>query len=187
MSQKVRIITDSGCDISPEAELKWSHILTVMPFSITLNGESFTDRKDFTPEQFYKLLKDSDEIPKHAQLTPMQFEDEFRSLYDDGAREIIVDVINGAGSQTYSNAVLAKQNVADLADLKVYTVDSRNYTLCYGYPILEACRKIEEGQDAPPAPNPPEPPETPETSESPESPESPVAAAAGAQKGGDAQ
>lgn len=147
MSQKVRIITDSGCDISPEAELKWANILTVMPFSITLNGESFTDRKDFTPEQFYKLLKDSDEIPKHAQLTPIQFEDAFRSLYDDGAREIIVDVINGAGSQTYSNAVLAKQNVADLTDLKVYTVDSRNYTLCYGYPILEACRKIEEGQD----------------------------------------
>ena len=50
--------------------------------------------------------------------------------------------------------------------------------------------RMEDGQEAPPAPNPPEPPEppeTPETSESPESPESPVAAAAGAQKGGDAQ
>ena len=147
MSQRVRIITDSGCDISPEAELKWSEILTVLPFSITHNGQNYTDRKDLSYEEFYKILKESNEIPKHSQLTPIQFEDEYRRLYEDGAREIIVDVINGAGSQTYSNAVLAAQNVSDLADLKIYPVNGRNYTLAYGYPVLEACRKIEEGQD----------------------------------------
>lgn len=148
MSQKIRIITDSGCDISREAEQKWAHILTVMPFSISVNGQSYTDRQDFTAEEFYKILKENDEIPKHSQLTPIQFEEQYRALYEDGAREIIVDVINGAGSQTYSNAVLAKRNVADLEDLVIYTVDSRNYTLAYGCPILEACRKIEQGQSA---------------------------------------
>lgn len=148
MNKKIRIITDSGCDISREAEQKWAEILTVMPFSITHNAQSYTDRKDFTPDEFYKILKESDEIPKHSQLTPIQFEEQYRALYEDGAREIIVDVINSAGSQTYSNAVLAKRNVSDLSDLTIYTVDSRNYTLAYGYPILEACRKIEQGQSA---------------------------------------
>lgn len=148
MNKKIRIITDSGCDISREAEQKWAEILIVMPFSITHNAQSYTDRKDFTPDEFYKILKESDEIPKHSQLTPIQFEEQYRALYEDGAREIIVDVINSAGSQTYSNAVLAKRNVSDLSDLTIYTVDSRNYTLAYGYPILEACRKIEQGQSA---------------------------------------
>ena len=60
-----------------------------------------------------------------------------------------MDVINGAGSQTCSNAQLAKQNVADeLKDLTVYVVDSQNYTLAYGYPVIEACKKLEAGQSA---------------------------------------
>ena len=37
MNEKVRIITDSGCDISPEAEKEWAKYLVVMPFAVTIN------------------------------------------------------------------------------------------------------------------------------------------------------
>lgn len=147
MNEKVRIITDSGCDISPKAEKEWEKFLVIMPFAVTINGETKLDRVDILPDEFYRILKENDEIPKHSQITQIQFEDKYRELYDEGVREIIVDVINGHGSQTFSQAQIAAENIKDeLPDLKIHTVDGRNYTLCYGYPVLEACKKLDEGQ-----------------------------------------
>lgn len=147
MNEKIRIITDSGCDISPELEEKYKGLLEIMPFDVVVDGKTYTDRKDFTPQEFYKILKENAEIPKHSQITALRFEEKYRELYAEGVREIIVDVINGAGSQTYSSAVMAKQAVAeDLKDLVIHTVDSQTYTLGYGYPVSEACRKLTEGQ-----------------------------------------
>lgn len=147
MNEKIRIITDSGCDISPELEEKYKGLLEIMPFEVVVDGKTYTDRKDFTPQEFYKILKENAEIPKHSQITALRFEEKYRELYAEGVREIIVDVINGAGSQTYSSSVMAKQAVAeDLKDLVIYTVDSQTYTLGYGYPVSEACRKLTEGQ-----------------------------------------
>ncbi|MDY4587808.1 MAG: DegV family protein [Oscillospiraceae bacterium] len=149
MDNTIKIITDSGCDISKENEERYKDILELIPFMVTINGKSYADRKDIQPDEFYKILKEQQEIPKHSQITAIQFEDKYRELYEQGVRTIIVDVINAAGSQTYSNAVLAKQNVAeDLKDLTIYTIDAQNYTLCYGYPIIEACKKLEAGQPA---------------------------------------
>lgn len=149
MDNTIRIITDSGCDISKENEERYKGLLEVMPFMITINGQSYADRKDIAPDEFYKILKEQQEIPKHSQITAIQFEDKYRELYDQGVRTIIVDVINAAGSQTCSNAELAKNNVSeDLKDLKIYVIDSQNYTLSYGYPVVEACKKLEAGQTA---------------------------------------
>ncbi len=147
MNENVRIITDSGCDVSPESEKEWEKYLVIMPFAVTVNGKNYLDRIDLKPDEFYKILKDNQEIPKHSQITQIQFEDKYRELYSQGVREIIVDVINAAGSQTFSQAQIAANAVKeDLPDLKIYLVDSQNYSLAYGYPILEACRKLSEGQ-----------------------------------------
>lgn len=149
MDNTIRIITDSGCDISKENEEKYKGLLEIMPFMVTIQGKSYVDRQDIQAEEFYKVLKEQQEIPKHSQITAIQFEEKYRELYEQGIRTIIVDVINAAGSQTFSNSQLAKQNVAeDLKDLTIYTIDSQNYTLCYGYPIIEACKKLEAGQSA---------------------------------------
>lgn len=149
MNKNVRIITDSGCDISPEEEKAWEKYLVIMPFAVTVNDKTLLDRVDITPDEFYKILKENEEIPKHSQITQIQFEDKYRELYAQGVREIIVDVINSHGSQTFSQAKIAADNLTEeLSDLKVYVVDGRNYTLCYGYPVVEACKKLSEGMSA---------------------------------------
>lgn len=147
MDNTIRIITDSGCDISKENEERYKGLLELMPFMITINGKSYTDRKDIEADEFYKILKEQQEIPKHSQITAIQFEDKYRELYEQGVHTIIVDLINGAGSQTCSNAALARDNVAEeLKNLKIYVIDSQNYTLSYGYAVIEACKKLEAGQ-----------------------------------------
>ena len=52
MNEKVRIITDSGCDISPQAEERYKNLLTLVPFEFTINGEKKVVRKGDT---LYKL------------------------------------------------------------------------------------------------------------------------------------
>lgn len=147
MNENVRIITDSGCDISRELEKEWEKYLIVMPFKVNINGKDYLDREDIQEDEFYQILKDNEEIPKHSQITQIQFEEKYRELYKEGVREIIVDVINAAGSQTYGQSVLAAASVKDdLPDLKIHTIDSRNYTVAYGYPIIEACKKLDDGQ-----------------------------------------
>lgn len=147
MSKKVRIITDSGCDITRESEKEWAEYLEIMPFVVTIQGKEYIDRKDITEDEIYKILLEQEEIPKHSQITQLQFEEKYRELYDDGVREIIVDVINAEGSQTFSQSVMAANNIKDeYPDLKIYNVDSKNYSIHYGYPIIEACKKLSEGQ-----------------------------------------
>ena len=121
MNEKVRIITDSGCDISRELEKEWEKYLVIMPFNVVINGKSYVDRAEIQEDEFYQILKDNEEIPKHSQITQIEFEEEYRKLYSEGAREIIVDVINAAGSQTFAQSVLAAEAVKeDLPDLKIY-------------------------------------------------------------------
>lgn len=147
MNENVRIISDSGCDISVEAEKEWKDYLVLIPFAVTINGETKTDRVDFTPSEFHKILIENEEIPKHSQITQIQFEDKYRELYGEGVRTIIVDVINSYGSQTCSQAKIAAENIKEeLSDLDVRVIDGRNYSLGYGYAIIEACKKLSEGQ-----------------------------------------
>ena len=149
MDNTISIFSDRGCDICKENEERYKDLLVILPFMVTIQGKSYTDRLDIQADEFYKILKEQQEIPKHSQITAIQFEDKYRELYEQGVRTIIVDVINAAGSQTCSNAELAKQNVAEeLKDLTIYVVDAQNYTLGYGYPIIEACKKLEAGQSA---------------------------------------
>lgn len=147
MNETIRIITDSGCDISAQAEKDWKGLLEIMPFAVTINGETKLDRAELDIDEFYSILKENDEIPKHSQITQIQFEDKFRELYEQGVRTIIAVTINGAGSQTFSQAKIAKENIKeDLPDLDIRVVDGRSYSLGYGYSVIEACKKISEGQ-----------------------------------------
>lgn len=147
MNEKVKILTDSGCDITRESEQEWAKYLSVMPFVVTIQGKEYLDRIDISEDEIYKVLKEQDEIPKHSQINQIQFEEKYRELYAEGIREIIVDVINAAGSQTYAQSVVAAENIKEeFPDLKIYNIDSKNYSLHYGFPIVEACKKLNEGQ-----------------------------------------
>ena len=53
MDNTIRIITDSGCDISKENEELYKDILVVIPFMVTIQGKSYVDRQDLQLDEFY--------------------------------------------------------------------------------------------------------------------------------------
>lgn len=147
---KIAILTDSCCDL-PKETIKELGI-KVLPFTLTVGGESFREIYDKSTKEFYELLETTDEIPKHSQISPITFEETYKELFEKGYTDIISVSINSKGSGTFNNSVLAKNdfyenNPEAEGKVRIYNIDSKCYTLFYGYPVMEAAKKIRRGAE----------------------------------------
>lgn len=145
--RKVKLITDSGCDIPEGWEHK--HDIDIMPFGIMVDGEEHWERTGIKPEEFYEMQARATEIPKTSQIIPIRFEEKFLECVEEGYDEVIVVLINSITSKTYQNAVQARDMLIEdgrLGKTEIHVVDSHCYSSGYGYPVVEAAKKIKAGQ-----------------------------------------
>lgn len=145
---KIMIVTDSCCDLSKETIEE--HGITVLPFTLTMGGETFREIFDKSTQEVYDLMASSDEIPKHSQISPLTFEETYKKLYDEGYTDVISVSINSQGSGTYNNSIIGKDdffenNPEANGKMRIFNIDSKSYTVLYGYPIMEAVKKIRKG------------------------------------------
>ena len=105
--RKIKIVTDSACDIPKELEERYQ--IRILPFSIIVGDQAYTERKDFTNEEFYQVLATSHRLPSTAQYTPMQFLDLYEEIWKEGYTDLIYVSINSKGSATYGNSLMAKK------------------------------------------------------------------------------
>ena len=148
---KIIILTDSCCDLSKEMIEELG--IKVLPFTLTIGGESFRETFDKSTQEVYELMAKTDEIPKHSQISPVTFEETYKELFEQGYTDIISVSINSQGSGTFNNSILAKndffENNPEAKDkLRIFNIDSKCYTMFYGYPIMESVKKIRKGADA---------------------------------------
>ncbi len=142
---KIKIITDSACDI-PVSE-KLSNV-EIMNFHIAINGEDHEERVDFSMEEFYEILEKCERIPTTAHITMIDFCEKYRELVEDGVTDIIHVTINSLGSATYNAAIMAKQMFIDEnpdSNVNITVIDSKTYSMAYGYPIICADKMINNG------------------------------------------
>ena len=148
MSDTIRIITDSACDIPVKTKLKNTEILN---FYLTVDGKGYEERADFTNKEYYKILENCESIPTTAHITMMRFGEKFEAMAHRGVKEIIVVTINKGGSATYDAAVMAK-NMFDEEHrgkgVRITVIASACYSMGYGYPIIQADKMIESGSTA---------------------------------------
>ena len=146
---KIMILTDSCCDLPKETIEELG--ITVLPFEITFCGETFREIFDKSTQEFYEMMAKSDEIPKHSQLSPLTFEETYTKLYKEGYTDVISVSINSEGSGTFNNSIIGKNDFYEKnpdAKMRIFNIDSRCYTVFYGYPIMEAVKKIRKGAEA---------------------------------------
>jgi len=148
---KIALLTDSCCDLPKEIIDELG--IKVIPFTLTIGGESFREIFDKSTKEVYELFEKTDEIPKHSQISPMTFEENYKELYEQGYTDIISVSINSQGSGTYNNSIIGKndffENNPEAQDkLRIFNIDSKCYTLYYGYPVMEAAKKIRRGAEA---------------------------------------
>ena len=142
---KIKIITDSASDISPKRAEELG--IRVLPVSFTFDGETYyRENIDMTLDEFYGKLSELDNIPKTAQVTPIQFVDAFNEEYDNGYDTLIVVTISSKGSGMYQNAVLSAQEVMDERGGEIIVVDSLGYSCIYGGAVVHAAHMLREGK-----------------------------------------
>lgn len=144
--QKIKIITDSACDLSPEIEKELD--IKIFSFIINLDGKEYRERIDFDNQKFYDMMDSTDDMPKTAQITSFEFFEIFTQYYKEGYTDLVYVSISSTGSNTNNSANMAKKQFFEEnpeAKMTINIVDSLNYSANYGYPVMQAASKVKKG------------------------------------------
>lgn len=144
---KYVVLTDSTCDLPEEAAKQ--HNIDIVCFKIALDGEGYTERVDFTPEQFCEMLKKASGLPTTAQITQFEFFDKFEKYDRQGVEQTLYISINAGGSGTNAAAhAAAAQFHEEHPDsrMEIFIVDSHAYSMAEGAGVIEAKQKLDAGE-----------------------------------------
>ena len=139
---KVKIITDSTNDLDKKT-LEENDIV-VLPMYVNFSDESFLDGINITTPELYKYVAEKNELPKTSAVSIQVFIDEFTKYVEEGY-EIVFTGISRQMSRTFENAVLAAREVAED---KIFVVDSMNLSTGIGLLLLKACKYRDAGLPA---------------------------------------
>ncbi len=142
---KIKIITDSGSDISWEKAKELG--IRMLPISFSFDGETYYRQGlDMSIDEYYTKLKESSVIPKTAQVTPIEYTDAFNEEYDNGYDTLIVVTISSKGSGMYQNAVLSAREVMEERGGEIIVIDSHGFSCMYGPAVIHSAHMLHEGK-----------------------------------------
>ncbi|MGV2938553.1 DegV family protein [Mesobacillus sp. LC4] len=138
---KIKIVTDSTCDLNDELIKKWGII--VVPLSISINGENYLDRVEISPKEFMEKMKASPELPKSSQPPAGEFLKVYDELATDGYEIISIHMTGGM-----SGTVRSAESAAQMTTAKVNVIDSRFISKALAFQVLEAAEMAADGKTA---------------------------------------
>ena len=141
---KVKIITDSTCDLGKDLANKYD--VEVIPLFVTFDEESYRDGEDITTEELYEIIEKKKKLPKTAAIDMVTITERFKYWLDLGY-DVIFSGISKQMSRTYENAIMAKDELSEYGD-RIFIVDSMNLSTGIGLTILKACKMRDEGLGA---------------------------------------
>ncbi len=141
---KIKITTDSACDLSPELIKKYN--IGIRPVNVSVGDQDFLDGVNITTDQLFELIDKTGVLSKSAAGNPAQFEEFFKEqLASDGGYDYIIHIaISTELSCLGSNAQIASQEF----DNKVFVIDGRALSTGTGLQLLYACDLVKKGLSA---------------------------------------
>lgn len=137
---KIKIITDSTADLSPEIYQKYQ--IEVIPLNVNFGLESFKDGIDITLQQLYARYEKERVFPKTSATSPYLIKQVFEKYLKDGY-DIFFTGIGSHFSKTFESAQLAKD---ELKAENISLVDSKNLSSGSGLLVLKAVKLVQEGK-----------------------------------------
>jgi uncharacterized protein len=135
----VAVVTDSSADLSDTVLDR--HRITLVPLQVMFGDETFRDRVELRPEEFYRRLRTAKDLPTTSQPTPGEFVRVFRDVLQE-ADEIVAVLLSGGLSGTYQSAQAALRGGAFG---RVHLVDSASASLGVGLLALRGAELAESG------------------------------------------
>jgi DegV family protein with EDD domain len=137
--QKIKIISDSTCDLSKDIISKYN--IEVLPLLVKIEDVTYRDGEDINLQEYLKKMERSEEFPTTTQVIPHRFEECYKKYIEQGYKIVSIH-LSSKMSGTYHSACMAK-GMLDTEDIVV--VDSLNVTSGLGLLVLKACKLKEEG------------------------------------------
>jgi DegV family protein with EDD domain len=138
---KIRLYADNACDLDTDFLEQLQVKMFYMP--VTIKDETYRDRLSISPPEFYRLIAEPGVVPTTAQITPVDFQEEFERVITESDDEIIYIAFSSALSGTYQSACVAR----DMIDpQRITVIDSRSASVGYGLTVIRAAHDIAAGK-----------------------------------------
>ncbi|WP_442594231.1 DegV family protein [Neobacillus sp. D3-1R] len=135
---KIKIVTDSTADLTEEQMKKYD--IEVVPLTITIDGQAFTDRVDITPIEFLEKMEKAVDLPKTSQPSTGAFLEVYDRLFEEGYEILSIHMTGGM-----SGTVRSAESAAQMAKGNVTVVDSRYISKALSFQVLEAAELVVKG------------------------------------------
>ena len=143
IGQKVKIISDSTCDLSQELTAKYD--IDILPLHILLGENEFRDGKDTTPDRIFAWADANKATPKTS-APSLEDAKVLLQPYVAAGREVICFSISGSMSTSGNVMRLAAEELDAAAQVTI--IDSENLSTGIGLLVLEAAIMAEQGHTA---------------------------------------
>ncbi len=139
---KVKIIIDSTADLEPEYIKE--HDITITPLTVNFNNNSYKDGVDIDVPALYKIVKETNTLPKTSAVSVSDLIETFKKYIDEGY-DILYTGISSKMSSSHNNAVLASK---EFPEGRVFVYDSYNLSTGIGLQVLKAVKLRDAGKSA---------------------------------------
>lgn len=135
--QDICIVTDSTSDIPREIAEELG--ITIVPLSVTINGETFPDGT-ISLDEFFKRMNAAPELPKTSQPSVGAFLEAFNECLE-RCSEVVCVTISHRLSGTFESATEAARSLGD----RVHVLDTLNLSWGEGYQVVQAAKAARAG------------------------------------------
>ena len=137
----VRIITDSASDISQVKAKEWG--VEVLPLKVRFGEEEFLDGVTLSPQDFYRKLVETDEIPKTSQITPYDYAQVFKAAEEAGD-DLLCFTLSSGVSGSYQSACIAAEEFSD----RIHVIDTQQFCISQLIIVQWAAQLRDQGLSA---------------------------------------
>ena len=132
----IKIICDSISDLPIEIIEKYD--IEIVPLTVIFNGEEYLDGENLSNKEFYKMLRESNSMPKTSQATYAQFKSVFEKYSD---KEILYIAGSSSASGTYQSSMIAKNDGHE----NVTIFDTQSLSIGSALFVMKACEMAQNG------------------------------------------
>jgi len=140
--KKVRIIADSTCDLSPELIEKYD--ISIVPLCILLDGKSYFDGSEITPDEIFRWSDEHKTTPKTAAVTFEKTLEAFKPFMENGDDIIFFAISSQMSSTCNVPRILGAQEDYE----RIFVIDSENLSTGIGLQVIRAAELAAEGVSA---------------------------------------
>lgn len=140
--KKIRIVSDSTCDLSPELIEKYD--VTIIPLCIILGEKSYFDGVDISPEQIYEWSDENKTTPKTAGITFDKLDEIVKPLFESGDDIIYIGISEDMSSTCNTARIYGEDEEYE----RFFVINSKNLSTGIGLQVLRACELRDAGKSA---------------------------------------